>query len=55
MFADMDLIGLPHRLVLSERGLDAGRVEYKARDAEASQDVALEDVVAFLAERIAQA
>lgn len=31
MFADADLIGIPHRLVLSERGLDAGEVEYKKR------------------------
>lgn len=31
MFADADLIGIPHRIVLSERGLDAGRLEYKAR------------------------
>ncbi len=35
MFADMDLIGIPHRLVISERGLEAGTLEYKARrDAE---------------------
>ena len=31
MFADMELIGIPHRLVLSERGLDKGEVEYKGR------------------------
>ena len=31
LFADMDLIGIPHRLVLSERGLAAGSVEYKGR------------------------
>ncbi len=36
MFADMELIGIPHRLVLSDRLLDAGQVEYKGRrDAEA--------------------
>ncbi len=35
MFADMELIGIPHRLVLGERGLDAGEIEYKGRrDAE---------------------
>ena len=31
MFADADLIGIPHRLVLGERGLDAGTIEYKHR------------------------
>lgn len=31
MFADSELIGIPHRLVLSERGLDAGTIEYKSR------------------------
>ncbi|HYQ90932.1 MAG TPA: His/Gly/Thr/Pro-type tRNA ligase C-terminal domain-containing protein, partial [Candidatus Competibacteraceae bacterium] len=31
MFADMELIGIPHRLVLSERNLDSGQVEYKGR------------------------
>jgi len=32
MFSDMDLIGIPHRIVISERGIDAGTVEYKARN-----------------------
>jgi prolyl-tRNA synthetase len=31
LFADMDLLGIPHRLVLSERGLAAGTIEYKGR------------------------
>ncbi len=31
MFGDADLIGIPHRVVLSERGLEAGEIEYKAR------------------------
>ncbi|MCH9755879.1 MAG: proline--tRNA ligase [Gammaproteobacteria bacterium] len=38
LFADHDLIGIPHRLVIGERGLDAGMIEYKARcDTEAKQ------------------
>lgn len=36
MFADMDLIGIPHRIVLSERLLEAGQLEYKARQAKAA-------------------
>jgi len=34
MFADMELIGIPHRIVVSERGLKAGTFEYRARRAE---------------------
>ena len=34
MFADMDLIGIPHRLVIGERGLKAGTIEYKRRGME---------------------
>lgn len=33
-FADMDLIGIPHRIVIGEKGIDNGTVEYKARDSE---------------------
>ena len=32
MFADIELIGIPHRVVVSERGLDAGTLEYRKRD-----------------------
>jgi prolyl-tRNA synthetase len=48
MFADMDLIGIPHRLVLGERGLDKGEVEYKGRRDKEPRAVALDDVVPFL-------
>ncbi len=48
MFADMELIGIPHRVVLSDRLLDAGQVEYKGRrDAEAVT-VARGEIVAYL-------
>ena len=33
MFADIELIGIPHRVVVSERGLAAGTFEYRARSA----------------------
>ncbi|NIP48137.1 MAG: proline--tRNA ligase [Gammaproteobacteria bacterium] len=52
MFAEMDLIGIPHRLVLGERGLDAGKVEYKARAESETVEIDIADVVTFLAERI---
>ena len=48
LFADMELIGIPHRLVLSERSLAAGNAEYKGRRDEKPQDVALRDAVSGL-------
>ena len=48
MFADADLIGIPHRLVIGERGLDRGIIEYKHRRAEDSEDVALDGIMEFL-------
>ncbi|MCX7961982.1 MAG: proline--tRNA ligase [Burkholderiales bacterium] len=53
LFADMDLIGIPHRLVVSERGLAAGTVEYKARRDASGQPVPAASAVAFLRERLA--
>ena len=48
MFADMELIGIPHRVVIGERGLKDGQVEYKARtDAEPTM-IAQADIVATL-------
>jgi prolyl-tRNA synthetase len=48
MFAEADLMGIPHRLVIGERGLAEGNVEYKARvDAEA-KSIPLATVVEFV-------
>jgi len=47
-FADAELLGIPHRLVLGERGLAAGTCEYRHRRATESQDVPLADAVAHL-------
>ena len=48
MFADMELIGIPHRVVIGERGLKDGQLEYKGRtDAEATM-VAQGEIVALL-------
>ena len=52
LFADMDLIGIPHRIVLSERGLAAGEAEYKSRLAAQPQALPLAQAVAFLKERL---
>ncbi len=48
MFADAELIGIPQRLVISERGLDAGELEYKGRQDQDNQMIAMQDVEAFL-------
>ncbi|MDH4191762.1 MAG: His/Gly/Thr/Pro-type tRNA ligase C-terminal domain-containing protein, partial [Betaproteobacteria bacterium] len=52
LFADMDLLGIPHRLVLSERGLAAGHAEYKGRRDEKARDIPLADVLGFILERL---
>jgi prolyl-tRNA synthetase len=51
-FADMDLIGIPHRIVLSDKGLDAGTAEYKPRAAAEPDNIPLDGLTNFLAERI---
>jgi prolyl-tRNA synthetase len=39
MFADIELIGIPHRVVVSGRGLEAGTFEYRARNAADSENL----------------
>ncbi len=39
MFADIELIGVPHRVVVSGRGLEAGTYEYRARDSKESENL----------------
>lgn len=48
MFADMELIGIPHRLVIGEKGLDAGTIEYKGRRDTESQQIPSGDIISFL-------
>jgi prolyl-tRNA synthetase len=47
-FADMELIGIPHRFVVSERGLAAGTLEYKGRRDAEKQDVPVAEALPFL-------
>jgi len=47
-FADAELIGIPHRIVVSERGLDAGRLEYRHRRATANEDWPVDEVLTRL-------
>ena len=48
IFADMDLIGIPHRLVIGDKGLAKGVAEYKGRRDAAVREIALGDVVGEL-------
>lgn len=48
MFADMELIGVPHTFVVGERNLDEHAVEYKSRRSDEKVKVAIGDVVDFL-------
>jgi prolyl-tRNA synthetase len=51
-FADADLLGIPHRLVVAERGLQAGRLEYRHRRDPESTEFPADEVAAFLAARL---
>ncbi|MBL8296994.1 MAG: proline--tRNA ligase [Rhodanobacteraceae bacterium] len=47
MFADMELIGIPHRVVISERGIAAGTFEYRARRDSESRQLSRDEVLAL--------
>jgi prolyl-tRNA synthetase len=48
MFADLELIGVPHRVTIGERGLKEGRIEYQARTDTAATPIELQQVAAHL-------
>jgi prolyl-tRNA synthetase len=51
-FADMELTGIPHRLVISDRGVKNGTLEYKGRSDAENQDISLEDGIAFVCKKL---
>ena len=51
-FADMELIGIPHRIVIADRALADGNIEYKGRSGDASELIAKDEILDFLRERI---
>jgi len=53
MFADMELIGIPHRIVVGDQALDHGQVEYQGRRDPAMQWLPLAEVVPFLQRQLA--
>ena len=52
MFADWELIGVPHRVVIGERGLKEGTLEYQGRRDAAATPVALADMAAFIQDKL---
>ena len=53
MFADWELIGVPHRVVIGERGIKDGKLEYQGRREAAATAVAIGDMAAFVQSRLA--
>lgn len=53
MFADHELLGIPHRIVVSERGLQAGNLEYKARKGGEAEQIPSADILSFLQAKLA--
>jgi prolyl-tRNA synthetase len=53
-FADAELLGIPHRVVVGERGLEAGKLEYRNRRDTESQEFPLDDALAFIRSRMAR-
>jgi prolyl-tRNA synthetase len=54
-FADAELLGIPHRVVVSDRGLESGRLEYRGRRDSDSTEFALAEAVGFLRARMKSA
>ncbi len=52
-FAVAELLGIPHRIVVGDRGLDAGKLEYRHRRATESEELAVDDALAFIRSRLA--
>ncbi|GAA0400979.1 proline--tRNA ligase [Cocleimonas flava] len=52
MFADHELIGIPHRIVISDRGLKEGQVEFKSRTDDDANDVQRADIMQFVADKL---
>ncbi len=52
MFADWELIGVPHRITIGDRGLKAGEVEYQHRRDSAASAIKLADLMPFLKDKL---
>ncbi len=54
-FADAELFGIPHRVVVSDRGLGAGKLEYRGRKSETSEEFPAAQAIGFVRARLAAA
>ncbi len=52
MFSDMELIGIPHRVVLGDRGLDNNVIEYRGRTDTENQEIPLPAIIEFLKQKM---
>ncbi|CAA6826060.1 MAG: Prolyl-tRNA synthetase (EC, bacterial type [uncultured Thiotrichaceae bacterium] len=53
MFADLELIGVPHRVVISDRGIGNGEFEYKSRTGDAAEAISIDTINDFIAGKLA--
>ncbi len=52
MFADMELIGIPHRVVVGERSLDEGKTEYRGRSESDNSMIDIDQILPFLQQKL---
>ena len=52
MLADIELIGIPHRVVIGDRGLDEGKIEYRDRTQSENQHIEVDQLMPFIAEKL---
>ncbi len=52
LFADHELIGIPHRIVVSERNLEQGNIEYKGRRDQNAQLIPINEIDSFLQNKL---
>lgn len=52
-FADCELLGIPHRIVVGDRGLKEGTLEYKSRETGDGEDVTVADALTFIQQKLA--
>jgi prolyl-tRNA synthetase len=55
MFNDIELIGIPHRVVVGERGLDEGKLEYRRRTSDSNEEIPLEGAAEAILAKLSQA
>jgi prolyl-tRNA synthetase len=54
MFADADLIGVPHRVVVGDKSLAEQQLEYKLRGAESTESIKVSEAIEFLASKVTE-